>query len=474
MSVTTNEGTNVVKTQEQTIYLDLVPGGLPPIVHVSQNDTAARVLVFRILENGSLITTAGLTAMMRCLKPDGAYFSCSCTVREYLIACPCYAQMTACPGQVKCELQITTTAGQISTANFILDVEEDPTAQATSSITVVSDFQDWANQASASASAAAGSALAAATSEENVEEYVVGVESLRRTIVTTAGTNLNDYTTAGIFYFAGEYTPVNIPAGTNGTLIVIPNQGGVTNLSNIKQLWLRQGTPGVDSFNAWERSKTSSTDWSAWAKYLTDFDVTITGAATTILTSDLTANRALISNASGKVMVSSITRDELYQLTGLSTAQTLQTQLNTHTTNIATNATNINKVMPTMLTAQNNLGSDSVSVPTGTATNLGSITLSTGIWIVTFTCRWNNPGNNGSGYRQILVTSSSGSVTPVDFSKVSSIPGVVAATTTQQITAYFYITSSSATYYLTGYQTNGSSLTAEPRYAAVRLGAGSI
>lgn len=51
---------------------------------------------------------------------------------------------------------------------------------------------------------------------------------------------------------------------------------------------------------------------------------TITGAATTITSSDLTANRALLSNASGKVAVSSVTNTELGYLSGVTSA--IQTQ----------------------------------------------------------------------------------------------------------------------------------------------------
>lgn len=53
---------------------------------------------------------------------------------------------------------------------------------------------------------------------------------------------------------------------------------------------------------------------------------TITGGATTITTSNLTANRALISNASGKVAVSDVTSTELGYLDGVTSA--IQTQLN--------------------------------------------------------------------------------------------------------------------------------------------------
>lgn len=53
---------------------------------------------------------------------------------------------------------------------------------------------------------------------------------------------------------------------------------------------------------------------------------TITGAATTITSSNLTASRALISDASGKVAVSAVTSTELGYLDGVTSA--IQTQLN--------------------------------------------------------------------------------------------------------------------------------------------------
>jgi hypothetical protein len=54
---------------------------------------------------------------------------------------------------------------------------------------------------------------------------------------------------------------------------------------------------------------------------------TITGAATTVTSSDLTASRAVISNASGKVAVSTVTDTELGYVSGVTSA--IQTQMNT-------------------------------------------------------------------------------------------------------------------------------------------------
>lgn len=53
---------------------------------------------------------------------------------------------------------------------------------------------------------------------------------------------------------------------------------------------------------------------------------TITGAATTILTANLTASRALVSDASGKIAVSAVTATELSYLDGVTSK--IQTQLN--------------------------------------------------------------------------------------------------------------------------------------------------
>lgn len=61
---------------------------------------------------------------------------------------------------------------------------------------------------------------------------------------------------------------------------------------------------------------------------------TITGAATTITASDLTVSRALTSNASGKVAVSTTTSTELGYVSGVTSA--IQTQLNTKQQTLST------------------------------------------------------------------------------------------------------------------------------------------
>jgi len=99
---------------------------------------------------------------------------------------------------------------------------------------------------------------------------------------------------------------------------------------------------------------------------------TITGGATTITSSDLTASRALASSASGKVAVSAVTSTELGYVSGVTSA--IQTQLGTKLT--ASN--NLSDVSSTS-TARTNLGlgtiatqnANNVAVTGGTITGLG-------------------------------------------------------------------------------------------------------
>lgn len=96
---------------------------------------------------------------------------------------------------------------------------------------------------------------------------------------------------------------------------------------------------------------------------------TVTGAATTIVSSNLTASRALASDASGKVAVSSVTTTELGYLSGVTSA--LQTQLNSKQATITGAAST---VVSSDLTASRVLASDGsgkIAASSITSTELG-------------------------------------------------------------------------------------------------------
>lgn len=86
--------------------------------------------------------------------------------------------------------------------------------------------------------------------------------------------------------------------------------------------------------------------------------VSITGAASTIVSSNLTASRALISNSSGKVAVSAVTSTELGYLDGVTSA--IQTQLNNKQATLVS-GTNIKTI-----NGRSILGSGNISISGGT------------------------------------------------------------------------------------------------------------
>jgi hypothetical protein len=96
---------------------------------------------------------------------------------------------------------------------------------------------------------------------------------------------------------------------------------------------------------------------------------TITGGATTITSADLTASRALASNASGKVAVTTVTSTELGYVSGVTSA--IQTQLDAKQATITGSATTIDTESLTASRAVISNSSSKIAVSATTDTELG-------------------------------------------------------------------------------------------------------
>ena len=92
---------------------------------------------------------------------------------------------------------------------------------------------------------------------ENINDFSVQV--------VKENLDLNDITETGIYFFPQAYTPVNIPVGVNGWLLVM--KGSSSDI--VKQVWYRLGTANSNSYNTFERYKGGNT-WSGWTKFLTE------------------------------------------------------------------------------------------------------------------------------------------------------------------------------------------------------------
>lgn len=95
----------------------------------------------------------------------------------------------------------------------------------------------------------------------------------------------------------------------------------------------------------------------------------VKGAASTIVSADLAVNKALVSDASGKVAVSNVSSTELGYLSGVTSA--VQTQINGKQASVTGAATTITSTNLTANRAVVSSGSGKVSVSTVTSTELG-------------------------------------------------------------------------------------------------------
>lgn len=99
--------------------------------------------------------------------------------------------------------------------------------------------------------------------EQGIYDNSIRIETQ---VVTTANTNLNDYTENGIYYFpAPNVAPTNIPVGVNGWLQVIKGVGN----GIIKQIWFRHGTANANDYETYVRTRDGNA-WSDWKKYVVD------------------------------------------------------------------------------------------------------------------------------------------------------------------------------------------------------------
>ena len=118
------------------IELDVSPGGIPPVIHVSQYDTGSRTLVFNLTSGaGDLVLPLSTQAEIRGTKPDGNGFSYECEISGKVVTADVTEQMTAAAGKAVCEIVIyvgeparegapaSADYQQLATANFILFVE---------------------------------------------------------------------------------------------------------------------------------------------------------------------------------------------------------------------------------------------------------------------------------------------------------------------------------------------------------------
>ena len=87
--------------------IDVSPGGVIRLIHVSQYDADSREIVFNLIStSGALSLPVGVKAEVRGTKPDGNGFSYGCVMSGADVTVSITEQMCAVAGTVPCELVI--------------------------------------------------------------------------------------------------------------------------------------------------------------------------------------------------------------------------------------------------------------------------------------------------------------------------------------------------------------------------------
>lgn len=122
--------------------IDMYPASIPVVVHLSQYDDDFSIVFTLYSSVGTFAIESGTTAEIRGTKTDGNGYSADATINisANTVTVAGNKQMTACAGQNTFELVLWKGQKELSTANFILDVE--PAALDSETITSESQIKE--------------------------------------------------------------------------------------------------------------------------------------------------------------------------------------------------------------------------------------------------------------------------------------------------------------------------------------------
>lgn len=272
----------------QTCRINMVPGGMPPIIHVSQYDAGSRDLTFE-LYNGAMPWTApsGATVTIDGTKPDKKAFSVAATISGSTVTATLTQQMAAAAGRAECQLKVTKGENVLGSANFILDVERAALSEdADMSATDISSVETAKTQA-ISAMQKAQAAQAAAEVAKTAAEAATSSKADKGDglwIFTSipSGADLNDYTACGYYRVSDNSTVStlsNCPVSKSFTMEV-SNAVGKTDSGAITGTTWRYRIQRVTDYETREYVRLVYTNgsgtvtFSTWKKMLTNDDWT--------------------------------------------------------------------------------------------------------------------------------------------------------------------------------------------------------
>ena len=175
--------------KSQNFNLNLIPGGVPVIVHLSQMDVQSSGLSFSVYDGSAKMSLTGLSVGLHGKKSDGTIFEYSAaSVSSDSAIFGITDQMTAVSGKVECELRLTDSSGNDrGTANFIIDVEKSPIDGGVESISDLPEIIQNVTDAKSAAASAASSASAAANSATSASDSASAAKGSASAAKTSEG-----------------------------------------------------------------------------------------------------------------------------------------------------------------------------------------------------------------------------------------------------------------------------------------------
>lgn len=177
---------------QQSYDLNMIPGGVPIHVPVSQYDKgASRSLVFNLCSgedgNGEIFTIpSGSRVVCVGTKPDRKSFSYDVTFQGNSVTVDIQDQMTCVCGDVLCEIRVLKDSEQLATANFVLEVKTSALQEGSNmSESMITDLLEIIDELNAylAVSTSAITLASGWSASQNICEKTAGIVELNLAII---------------------------------------------------------------------------------------------------------------------------------------------------------------------------------------------------------------------------------------------------------------------------------------------------
>lgn len=361
------------------IDIDLSGERRPVVVYAKQGDVSARRIDIGFIDNGTVYQIPnGVTARIWIKKPDGTAVYNDTTIVGNRVIADLTSQALMVAGDARAEIALYQGETLLSTSVFVIRIEHNARSEsAAESSNEFGALQNLISQVEGKLDDINAAALAAieiggrnllknsenrkfvnysgttSTTEENITVAEWGATDAKR-VYGTSGTNtlamhiqtnssdptfLQNQDYVGSIYIKNNHATTamtfcrmmnnddkdheTVNPGESKRVSFLYNPQSQTNI--FMQIHARCPAGSEFDFTYWHPQWEEGNKATSWAPAPEDKQDTITGAGTTVTSSNLTANRALISNGSGKIGAASVTATELSYLSGATSS--LQTQL---------------------------------------------------------------------------------------------------------------------------------------------------